>query len=72
MAIEDGLVLADELVNAASVEDALTAYRTRRFARCEYIVEKSKAICYGQLGKGPAVDQAHATQEMFDVVSKPI
>ena len=72
MAIEDGLVLADELVKAASVEEALVAYRARRFARCQYIVEKSKAICYGQLGKGPVVDQAHATKEMFDVVSQPI
>jgi len=72
MAIEDALVLADELAKAATLEQALVAYRDRRFARCEYIVDKSKAICYGQLGKGPPVDQAHATREMFDVVSQPI
>ena len=72
MAIEDALVLADELASASTIEDAFEAYRTRRFERCEYIVEKSKAICYGQLGKGPFIDPARATREMFDVVAKPI
>jgi 2-polyprenyl-6-methoxyphenol hydroxylase-like FAD-dependent oxidoreductase len=72
MAIEDALVLADELADASSVEEAFTAYRTRRYERCEYIVEKSKAICFGQLGKGPFVDPARATREMFDVIAKPI
>lgn len=72
MAIEDALVLADELAKAASVEEAFQNYRSRRYERCEYIVEKSKAICYGQLGKGPFVDPARATRDMFEVVSQPI
>lgn len=72
MAIEDALVLADELASSATVEEAFEAYRARRFDRCEYIVEKSKAICYGQLGKGPVVDPAHATREMFEVTARPI
>ncbi len=72
MAIEDALVLADELSAAETVEEACTAYHARRFERCEYIVEKSKAICYGQLGKGPLIDHAKATGEMFEVVAKPI
>ncbi len=72
MAIEDALVLADELAGAATFEEACSAYRARRFERCEYIVESSKAICYGQLGKGPLIDPARATGEMFDVVARPI
>lgn len=72
MAIEDALVLADELSVAETVEEACTAYHDRRFERCEYIVEKSKAICYGQLGKGPAIDHGKATAEMFSVIAKPI
>ncbi|WP_295639205.1 FAD-dependent oxidoreductase [Novosphingobium sp.] len=72
MAIEDAIVLAEELGAAATVEDALTAYRTRRYERCRYIVEASLAICNGQLGTGPAIDNAHATAEMFAVISKPI
>lgn len=72
MAIEDALVLADELVGADSIEPALTAYRERRFERCRYIVEASRAICFGQIGKGPLVDNATATREMFMKVAEPI
>ena len=72
MAIEDSLVLAEELDRHDDVEAALTAYRDRRFDRCAYIVRSSIAICMGQIGKGPAVDNAKATHEMFDMVAKPI
>ena len=72
MAIEDSLVLAEELSERANVEEAFKAYRDRRFERCKFIVESSLAICHGQLGKGPPVDNAKATQEMFAIVSQPI
>lgn len=72
MAIEDALVLADELVAADAIEPALTTYRNRRFERCRYIVESSRAICFGQIGKGPLVDNATATKEMFIKVAEPI
>lgn len=72
MAIEDALVLADELVAADALEPALTAYRNRRFERCRYIVESSRAICFGQIGKGPLMDNAAATREMFMKVAEPI
>jgi 2-polyprenyl-6-methoxyphenol hydroxylase-like FAD-dependent oxidoreductase len=72
MAIEDSLVLADELTKAGSPEEAFQQYRDRRFERCRFIVESSKALCYGQIGKGPPVDHAQATQEMYEVISAPI
>jgi 2-polyprenyl-6-methoxyphenol hydroxylase-like FAD-dependent oxidoreductase len=72
MAIEDALVLAEELDRHDTVEDALRAYRDRRFERCAYIVRASLAICQGQIGKGPPVDNFKATGEMFAVVSQPI
>lgn len=72
MAIEDGLVIADELVAADDIESALVAYRNRRFERCRYIVEASRAICFGQIGKGPLLDNAEATREMFMKVAEPI
>jgi 2-polyprenyl-6-methoxyphenol hydroxylase-like FAD-dependent oxidoreductase len=65
MAIEDGLVLAEELARHDDVETAFNAYRMRRFERCAYIVRASLAICLGQLGKAPPVDNAKATAEMF-------
>ncbi|OYW45423.1 MAG: 2-polyprenyl-6-methoxyphenol hydroxylase [Sphingomonadales bacterium 32-68-7] len=72
MAIEDSIVLAEELAGRDTLEDAFTAYRDRRAARCRYIVEKSLAICHGQIGKGPPVDNARATAEMFEVTAQPI
>lgn len=72
MAIEDSLVLADELARHEDIETALTAYHDRRFDRCAYIVRSSIAICMGQIGKGPPVDNAKATHEMFQIVAKPI
>jgi 2-polyprenyl-6-methoxyphenol hydroxylase-like FAD-dependent oxidoreductase len=72
MAIEDSLVLAEELARHADVEGALNAYGARRFERCAYIVRASLAICMGQLGKGPSVDNAKATAEMFAVTAQPI
>lgn len=72
MAIEDALVLAEELLATETIEDAFTAYRDRRFERCRYIVESSRAICFGQIGKGPLVDNAAATRDMFMKVAEPI
>jgi len=72
MAIEDSLVLAEELDRRDNPEAAFTAYRERRFARCRAIVENSLAICMGQLGKGPLIDNAKATAEMFQLVAQPI
>jgi len=72
MAIEDSIVLAEELERAETVEAAFVAYQARRFERCRYIVEASRAICEGQIGVGPLIENARATQDMFRVIAQPI
>lgn len=72
MAIEDSLVLAETLANEPTIESAFSAFQNRRAERCHYIVESSIAICKGQLGNGPLVNNAKATAEMFEVTSQPI
>jgi 2-polyprenyl-6-methoxyphenol hydroxylase-like FAD-dependent oxidoreductase len=72
MAIEDSLVLAEELARHETVAAALEAWFRRRFDRCAYIVCASLAICRGQLGDGPPVDNARATAEMFAYTAQPI
>ncbi|MFM5950220.1 MAG: FAD-dependent oxidoreductase [Novosphingobium sp.] len=72
MAIEDALVLAEELDGAIDVAGACVSYRDRRYERCSYIVSASLAICYGQLGKGPPGDMHQATAAMVETVAKPI
>lgn len=72
MAIEDAIVLAEELERHRTPDAAFAAYRDRRFERCRYIVEQSLAICRGQLGRGPMIDNAKATAAMFEMTAKPI
>lgn len=55
IAVEDALVLAQELENSpGDVEAALRAFTARRFERCRYVVETSLAICQRQLEDAPA------------------
>lgn len=72
MAIEDSVVLADELSRTDSISEAFQAFQKRRFDRCQFIVEKSVALCKGQIGEGPLLNQAEATAAMFKVVAQPI
>lgn len=44
MALEDGLVLAEELLSAVRLEAALESYSARRWDRCRLVVENSVAI----------------------------
>lgn len=52
MAVESAIVLAEELANAGSVEEALAAYEERRYDRCRDVVESSIAIGAAQLAGG--------------------
>lgn len=72
MAIEDSVVLAEELERAERPYEAFAAFQERRGDRCRYIVESSVAICNGQIGAGPRVESAKATADMIRVTSQPI
>ncbi len=72
MAIEDSVVLAEELDKADTVSAAFKSFQARRFDRCKYIVDASLAICRSQLGEGPRVDQGRATGEMMQAVAQPL
>jgi 2-polyprenyl-6-methoxyphenol hydroxylase-like FAD-dependent oxidoreductase len=72
MAIEDAIVLAEEIARAETPQLAFEAYRQRRFERCAYIVKASREICDAQLGKIPPPEYARATSEMFEVTARPI
>lgn len=52
MAVESGIVLADELEKASSVEEGLSAYEERRYERCRDVVETSIAVGRLQLAGG--------------------
>lgn len=53
MAVEDALVLSDELaVSGRGVEDSLAAYAARRYPRCKMVVDTSVSIGELQLNGG--------------------
>jgi 2-polyprenyl-6-methoxyphenol hydroxylase-like FAD-dependent oxidoreductase len=55
IAIEDAVVLGEELARHATLEAALAAHTTRRFERCRLVVENSL-----QLGR---IEQAHGSKD---------
>lgn len=53
MAVEDALVLAEELTRADDVHAALQAFQARRYDRCKFVVDTSVAIAEAQLAGAP-------------------
>jgi len=72
MAIEDALVLADELTKAENPENAFTAYRARRFDRVHHIAVNSILIGDTQMGKADKIDVGKLTGETIDMMCQPI
>lgn len=72
MAMEDGLVLADELSHAASVEDAFAGFMRRRHARCRLVVENSLEIGRREQARAPIAEQTRLVEESLRVLAEPI
>lgn len=72
MAIEDGLVLAEELAAAFSPEGAFEAYRARRLERTRFIAVNSIRIGESQMGKIEHVDVAALNRETIGLMAQPI
>ena len=72
MAIEDGLVLADELASGSEPEAAFEAFRARRFDRTRFIAMNSVRIGDSQMGKIEHVDVAALNRETIGLMAQPI
>ncbi len=72
LAIEDGVVLADELAKAVGPEAAFRAYRARRFERAQFIVVNSVALGDSQMGKIGHVDMAEIQRQALGLMAQPI
>ena len=67
MAVEDGLVLADELARHDDLETALTAFTARRFERARMVIENSVRIGEIEMAGG---DQRDANAMLGDTMHK--
>jgi 2-polyprenyl-6-methoxyphenol hydroxylase-like FAD-dependent oxidoreductase len=72
LAIEDGLVLAEELEKADNAKTAFKAYRERRFERAKFIVVNSVRMGDSQMGKIEHVDMADLNRQMIGLMAQPI
>lgn len=72
MAIEDCLVLAEELEKAATPEEAFTAYRARRLDRVTHVAKTSIRIGDMQMGKVEPFDVGAVTGQTIGMMAQPI
>ncbi|MFZ0386838.1 MAG: FAD-dependent monooxygenase [Solirubrobacteraceae bacterium] len=73
MAIEDGIVLSDELAVGDPVEAALERFMERRYERCRMVVENSSQISdWERAPAGAGGDAAALTGESVALLAQPI
>ena len=72
MAVEDALVLADELGKAPSVETGLSAFMARRYERCKLVVESSIEIGRLEQAGAPPEAQTAVLEAAVKVLAQPI
>ena len=71
MAVESGIVLAEELACADTVDRALAAFQARRYDRCRDIIESSVAIGQLQLDHAPPEDHARLLEAALARLNEP-
>jgi 2-polyprenyl-6-methoxyphenol hydroxylase-like FAD-dependent oxidoreductase len=72
MAIEDAVVLVEEVTKPVPVSTALRAFMARRFDRCRFISNASESIGEAQMGLRHDVDRDEIARSMIEVTSQPI
>jgi 2-polyprenyl-6-methoxyphenol hydroxylase-like FAD-dependent oxidoreductase len=72
MAIEDAVVLGDELAKSGSVAEKLERFMERRFGRCKYISEKSILAGDTEIAKDHSFDRIGLLKEMLQLTAQPI
>ncbi len=72
MAIEDAVVLAEELGTKPTLLKALDGYTERRYERCKTLVEISMELCRGEINNDSTVDVAGLTAKSMEVAAAPI
>jgi 2-polyprenyl-6-methoxyphenol hydroxylase-like FAD-dependent oxidoreductase len=71
MAVESGIVLAEELARADSVEAGLLAYQERRYPRCKDVIDSSVAVGRLQLAHGDPSEHARILEGALARLNEP-
>lgn len=71
-AVEDAVVLADELCKDVSLKESLDSFVRRRFDRCKFILEASLQIGEWEMHPDPKADVASLMAKVAQTVVQPI
>ena len=72
MAIEDAVVLSEELTSAGTVVEQLQRFMARRFERCKYIFENSVLVGEKEIQHDRSFDRIGLVKEMLVRTAQPI
>ncbi|ROM61964.1 2-polyprenyl-6-methoxyphenol hydroxylase [Pseudomonas brassicacearum] len=72
MAIEDAVVLGEELVAGGSVEQQLERFMARRYERCKFISESSVLAGDKEMAHDSSFDRIGLVRRMLEVTAEPI
>ena len=71
-AVEDGIVLAEELGGDQPLEAALDAFMDRRYERCKMVVEGSAQLGRWEMRPEPGMDPVGVTIQVTNAASAPL
>jgi len=72
LAIEDGIVVADELNRGGELDEVLSRFTERRFERCNYVVENSVKLGQIEMNDGSTAEHGRLMTESLARLSQPI
>ena len=72
MAIEDAIVLSEEVTSDAPLDEALERFMERRFVRCKLIWEVSRQIGQWEIDHDPDADFVGLTMQSIHATAAPI
>jgi 2-polyprenyl-6-methoxyphenol hydroxylase-like FAD-dependent oxidoreductase len=72
MAIEDGIVLAEELGSQPVLEQALQNFMARRFDRCRLVIQNSVQLGQIEMTHGSPIEHSRLMSEALGALRQPI
>jgi 2-polyprenyl-6-methoxyphenol hydroxylase-like FAD-dependent oxidoreductase len=72
MAIEDGIVLVEEIQSQPTLEQALQNFMSRRFDRCRLVVENSVRLGQIEMNHGSPLEHTRLMSEALGALRQPI
>jgi 2-polyprenyl-6-methoxyphenol hydroxylase-like FAD-dependent oxidoreductase len=72
MAIEDGIVLSDEIQSEKSLDEALQRFMLRRFERCRMVIDNSVKLGQIEMTHGSPIEHARLMSETLGSLRQPI